>query len=319
MSFLYKSFLRLLQYFSILCGFSYTYVDIEKHSVKFPKIVKVYVYLLNLIQCAFLLWYYGCAFKHAIYFTQKNSVMHYVFVFGIISRLILLLGNVFLHIGQENFLKKSLEIFLPLQAEYFDKLSEIPSNKILETAQICNISIMLSYAIYSNYLVVCDLIDAKWLGIMSSISDDYFVSLERYIMIKHSIMLCYISYFFSKLNKHLENRDVTISFANLYYKLTLQLEQVNIVNSPMIFFTLFSQLLAICSYMHLVVSAILNKSMYKYLYYPEFIMMGLLVFSLFIYFLICECVYKTMRKTRDILMEYYSTGETNDEVVFFNF
>lgn len=197
-----------------------------------------------------------------------------------------------------------LDIFLPLQAEYFDKLSEIPSNKLSETAQICNISIMLSYAIYSNYLVICDLIGARWLSIMSRISDDFFTLLERYIMIKHSIMLCYISYFYSKLNKHLENRDVTMPLANLYYKLTLQLEQVNIVNSPMIFFTLFSQLLAICSYMHMVVLAIINKNMYKYLYYPEYIMRGVLVFSLFIYFLICECVYKTMRKTKDILMEY---------------
>lgn len=317
MSFLYKWFLRLMQYFNILYGFSYTYVDIEKRSMKFPKIVKMYVYFLNLVQCGFVLWYYGSALKDSLYFTQQNSVMHYVFIFEVSSRMILLLGNVILHIREEKFLKKSLEIFSPLQAEYFDKLAQIPSNKILETAEICNISIMLSYAIYYNYYVVCDLFYGRWINFMSSISDGFFKVLERYIMFKHSIMLYYISYCFSKLNKQLENRDVTKSFANIYYKLTLLLGQVNIVNSPIIFFTLFSQLLAFCTYMHMLVMVILSKNMYKYINFTDFIMRGLLIFSLFFYFLICECVYETINKTRDILTEYYSTGESNEEVDLF--
>lgn len=313
MSRLYKFLLYITQYYNITYGFSYIYVNIDKRLLKFPIVLKIYVYFLNLMQSLIILYYYGRAFKEALYYMSKNAFMNYVFMIEVLVRMLIFLGNTMFHNKEEKFLKKYHNIHLKLQSDYIDKLSEISLNNILEIAQIIHILITLTYGLYTYYLMFGFLFNDNWEGCMFEYIDALFKGLERYVMFNHSVMLCYISYCISKLNKQLESGDIEEPYGRIYFKFSLLLDQVNILNSPMIFGTLFSQFLGCCSQAHQMFVVFLKRNPDVQLNYVHIFMRSILNFNMFFYFLICDRIAYTTRKTMDILREHI-TNNQNEEV-----
>lgn len=233
MSRLYKFLLRFIQYYNVLCGFTYIYVDIENRSIKFSIFVKIYVYFVNLLQTILTIYHHGRLLRNLTNYFSLNQAMDYIYICRYCHHMLIFPLYIWLRHKEEQFLKECLKIFLPLQTDYFDKHSRIPLNKLMPKPQIIYIFMMLINGIYNIYCLLTKPISPYWWQ-WAAVTEDIVLLLERYIMFNHSFMLSYIIYCFSILNNQLENYQIVKKFSQIYYKLSVLLEQVNIINNPMI-------------------------------------------------------------------------------------
>lgn len=251
MSRLYKLLLSIVNFYAIFFGLSYTYVNFEKRLVIFYTFLKIYVYFINLIYAAFLLY---INIKYPIYELRKTTSFGTMELFMIIEnsgRIFALIFLISMRLEKEKFFKKWRKLFSTFQNEYFDKIECITTDKITERIQIFNILLILIHCSYGIWRVILHLYYGGWLEVLEECPFIFFGAMENYIMFHHSLVLSFIAKWFAKLNYQLKNEELHENCINIYLKLDFLLEKVNYMNSKVIFAVLSTQLVQIALYLFL--------------------------------------------------------------------
>lgn len=128
----------------------------------------------------------------------------------------------------------------------------------------------------------------------------------------HGFVLCCINYVLKNLNKQLKNHQVYESFAKIYMKTLLLLQQVNNMYSPIIFVVLIQLLMkhATCVY-----------GLYAFSFQDTYFNWALVeiasqfmeYISIYLYYLICEKLSNTIKNLGQIMLGNI-TWKENDEV-----
>ncbi|KAM7343899.1 uncharacterized protein ACRADG_010798 [Cochliomyia hominivorax] len=300
-------------YYGIFFGYSYVYINIEKRLVKFYRSVKIYVYFVNSFYVLLLIFYTAEDLK-GTFFEHENSVLSYAYNIMYIIRFFMYAGVIWLRIKEENALKKWFGLIHSLQLTYFDKIS-LSSNEN-DTKGVLNLNILVLFAY--NICVLYNLsqypVREQWRFFLELSIQHYFISMQYYVLLHHALTLCYIKNCFSKLNQQLEYGQVLVPFADIYFKLSALLEEVNIINGPLIFIVIFL-LLLINSFSILTAAEILvnYNTLYLYEYLFDLIVFIIFCLGIFLYFMICELVYRTTKDTARVLITY-TAREQNHEV-----
>lgn len=318
MSSLFNCMLRLFQYYGIFFGFTYIYIDKHKRLVKFHNLVKYYVYLVNFIYASMMLYYFIDLLQY-INSSNTNVVIQYAFGTLHFVHMLIFAAVIMLRFKEENALRKWLEIFMPLQLNYFNKLTTKTVNVVARNIHILKIFILFAHSCNSLISSVQNVIEGRWWYVMESCLENYFTSIQHYLLIHHGFILCYIDYYFSILNNHLQYRKHKIEepFANMYLKVSKLLQQVNSIYGPVVFFILFYQVVEISFYVYSIIEILLNTMIIEMEYSMELLIFTFLCIDLVLYFVICERVYRITKDTGRILKEY-GTQNLNREVCIFS-
>lgn len=307
--------LNFIQYHYIIYGFSYVYIDIGKRIIKFYIYLKIYVYILNLIYAGLTIYCLLRAINQTKLYFKNETLLEISYNILYMSHIFIFVNVIFRRIKEETYLKKWFKIFLPLQINYFDKLTQLPCDKSIERFQIFNILLILLQNYYVIYLIILKMIELKWSSAMDMFVLNLFAIMENYIMIHHIFILCYIKYVFLKLNHQLRNGQINEYLVQIYIKLSLLMREVNRINGPLIFGVLLCQLMNFSIHLYTLFEMIIDSGsiMFVDITYPCIV--TVLFINMFVYFLICDQLYKTTLETGELLM-LYDTANEMEQVIY---
>ncbi|KAM7343790.1 uncharacterized protein ACRADG_010716 [Cochliomyia hominivorax] len=298
-----KLLLHLVQYYSIIFGFTYIYIDFKNRVVKFNKTVKFYVYFIDLVFLILILN------NDYTFLTKGFTLMHiitaYTQIIENMLRTTTFIGLIFMRIKEEKLLRKFNKIFTQLQTTYFDKLSHITVNQTLFQTQILNISLVMSFGLYAVMDLVVKVIIKimRWYPLPIYVYDYYIQVLTHYVLFHHGFMLCCLYHQFQKINNHLKYASMDGITARVHLQLSLILKQVNDINGPLIFIVLLSIFLENGNFVCISIHFYINDLFY----FVEIVgLFGFAVYciNIFLYFVICERIKTITNETGFILMEY---------------
>ncbi|KAM7342294.1 uncharacterized protein ACRADG_009760 [Cochliomyia hominivorax] len=299
-----KWLLRVAFYYGIFFGYTYIYVDVNKRLVKSNGYVKIYVYFINSIHGILLLYYAVENIKYNFLY-PGNPVLAFGYSVMHIGRVCIFVGVIVLRIREENALKKWFKIIVPLQLTYFDKISVMSSKEMSEEILCLNILVIVFYSLCSLITFFIYPSKGDWGHMVLLCSENYITLMQTYVMLHHVITLCYINICFSKLNQQLEQGQILELFANIYFKLSLLLKEVNEINGPVIFSVLSCLLLSNSFYIFIsLVLMISFPEIFLYTFILGLVILILICIHIFLYFLICELVHRTTTDSGRILMLY---------------
>lgn len=303
--------LQVFQYYSIFYGFNYIYIDFENNIVKFSKYIKVYVYLSNCIFIAPLIYTFKETLSATIDYPEEDIFFESFYIISYFTQMCIFGKQIFLRLEEEKTFKKWHQELLPYEKSFFSKVPNISADRTLEGFKVLNIFIILVHGLYSTYIIIRCVSYKQWFLLMDEFSILFLSAMENYIMFHHILILCYINNCFIQLNNQLKHEDIQESFAHIFYRLSLLLQQVNHLKGPIICSVLFSQLVKISLNGLLILQFILFEQLYAKL--DILIDNIVLTLNIFLYFLICDRVHRTTRETSRFLMEY-TTRKSNREV-----
>ncbi|KAM7341790.1 uncharacterized protein ACRADG_009448 [Cochliomyia hominivorax] len=305
MSSLSKWLLRLAQYYGIIFGFTYIYIDYKNRHIKIYRSVQIYAYFINFLYVAATIHYYTFVLTRFPLFYHEHPVVSYAAMIQHILRLVIFIGLIVIRLKEEKLLKKLFEIYLPLQVLYFDNVTHISADETIKYSVILNIFNVMAHSMCFVLNAFVYKVNGKpWFDVMSTCFLNYFLAMQHFIMLHHVLVLSYINHCFKKLNVQLHRQQVTEYFARIYYKISLLLEQVNHLNGPLIFFVLVSLLLANSIYAYGLILYDFNIRLLSYDLLFDFCTFIIFCMDIFLYFLICDRVKNTTNESAYILMEY---------------
>lgn len=264
--------------------------------------------------------YYFIDLLQYINSSDTNVVIQYAFLILHFLHMLIFAAVIMLRFKEENALSQWLQTFMPLHLNYFDNFTHKTVDVVVRNIQIFKIFILFAHTCNSLISSVKNVIEGHWWYVMESCLENYFTSMQHYLLLHHGFILCYIDYCFTILNNQLEYRKHKIEepFANIYLKVSKLLQQVNSIYGSVVFFLLFYQIVEISFYAYNIIEILLNTMIIDMEYSMELLIFAFLCIDLFLYFVICERVYRIAKDTGTILKEY-STQNLNREVCINSF
>lgn len=318
MSCLFKWLLNLYQFYTILFGFSYAYVNIEKHMVKFNILVKIYVTFINIIYTIIMIYFLiincGDTLRHL---TGVTAILECTFITYTFIRLCLIIGLLVFRLKEEKIFK---EIYLS-QINYIEQClcnTTTRNDKTTERIQFLYISILFIHGFFTIYRIISEVINGEWQHLIIEVSFNIFLALEHNIMFHHCLILSYIINLYAKLNNQLEREEVSHTLSDIYLKLSFLLQNVNTTIGPLIFGVLLSELLTIAFYIRTLYLLINMMQIYIERGLEITILLLCVSFNIFLYFWMCDRFNSTIYKTGEIIKEYIAKNQ-NFEVCMFYF
>lgn len=296
---------RLFQYYGILVGHTFCYIDIKKRQVNFYFWAKIYGYIINLMKCVscindFVLCYE--LFKYNI-INPMTSLSH---MLQFINSFFIIIFHICFNIKEEQFVKKLNKTF--------KNLPNISADKKFEYVIILKMLLILIWSIYQLWFFITNLTVNYWVDVIRAFFRILNSWLSHYIICHHCFVLCYFNKIFLKLNQQLENDQVQKDFANTYIQISKILKQFNAIIGPIVFimlsFLLMKHSFHICFLIQYWINDEIN--LFAALIY-DFLFEIIQYIDILLYFLICEWIQRTTRDTGKIIREY-SEKETNLEV-----
>lgn len=315
MQVLYNFLLHLYQFYSIIFGYTYIFIDFEKRIMKFYLFLKIYVHFVNVLYALILIHYIA---DFIIYegntYANADDMTEGIFMIFNLTRLCILIGLIILRIKEEMIYKKWHNLY----QIYFDKLiPKITLDKSIEILLSLNILIMFVVGILKSYELIDYIIEYDIFEVDNIICTLTFTAIEHHIMFHHNFLLSYFTNGFIKLNNQLRNEQDLKTFLQSYVKISMLLEQFNILNGPFILVVLFSQLIGIsiniCAMIHFLL--MLNLLMTKQV--MQTFTLFIITVNIILYFVLCDRLYRTIKETDEILMEYCAR-QLNPEVLLLN-
>ncbi|KAM7343086.1 uncharacterized protein ACRADG_010233 [Cochliomyia hominivorax] len=312
MLYLFKLLLRIVQYLSLIFGFTYIYIDYKGRLVKIYKSAKIYAFIINfpfiILMCRF-------AFRY-IYKANVNTLHPIIVYINIIEEILnvfTFMGFILMRFKEEKLLRKLTKIVTYLQTIYFDKLTQTSLSERITEVFILNIFIVISSNIYTvlNLMVIVATTRLRWYVLPHSSCKYYILTLKHYILFHHGLTLCCVNHYFQKLNNYLKYEPVDGITAQVFLQLSLILKELNVLNGPLIFYVIISLFLENGSFICFILLFYLeNHSQNINIWdFYDFIFFCL---NIFLYFFICERIKTTSRETGNLLMEYHE-GENQKE------
>lgn len=146
-----------------------------------------------------------------------------------------------------------------------------------------------------------------WKNLMQCCYHNYALALSNYIMLRHSFILCYIYNCISKLNELLENEEMDELLLYSYHKLSLLLQHVNIIYSPLILQVLVGQVIVVALNLTIMFNIYLCIDELSAGDFVHVYIIPMLPLNICMYFLICGRLFRSTNQHRiNILMEYNS-------------
>lgn len=309
--------LNFIQCHYIFYGFTFIYIDIGKRTIKFPIYLKIYVYFLNLIYAALIVYCFLEALNLTTKYFVNELIMQLSYNIIYLAHMFMFVGLIWMRIKEEIFLKKWFKIILPLQTTYFDIHSQSLTDKTAERFQIFNVLILFIQGYYVLYKIALELMNKSWITLLETCVFNLFSLMENYIMIHHIFILCYIKNCFTKLNNELRIGEIHEAFAKIYLRISLLMREVNIINGPLIFLVLFCQLMQISIYIQMMFELFATSG---YFFIMDLVMpfiIATIFLNIFLYFLICDQLYNTLKETGDILLLYDASKENQVPEIYF--
>lgn len=311
---LHNILLRLYQYNNILYGFSYIFIDFKKHQLKVFKFLKIYVYSVNLLYVALIIFFFvEYLLKDYISFEDDVSMSQSTYITFNINRIFILTNLIILHF-KENKLFKELH---KISQEYCDQLIFNTSlDKTTEILQIFNIMLIFFNGIYTISKIVYFYIDEDIFDVIEGCIINIFIIIEQCIMFQHSFLLSYITKGLSLYKNLLINEQNVKNFYTLVNKLILLVKEVNNINGPIIFGVIFSQLLKISIYIRIILQfiQITNIGLLNFMEFMQNFIFFVSSINIFLYFFICDRQYRIIKETENFLLEYIAKHR-NKEVI----
>lgn len=315
MQVLYNILLHLYQFYSIIFGYTYIFIDFEKRIMKFYLFLKIYVHFANVLYALILIHYIA---DFIIYegntYANSDDMTEGTFMIFNLTRLCVLIGLIILRIKEEMTYKKWYNLY----QTYFDKLiPKISLDKSIEILLTFNILIMIVVGIFKSYELIDYIIEYDLFEVDKIICTWIFTAIEHHIMFHHNFLLSYITNGFIILNNQLRNEQNLKTMLQSYVKISMLLEQFNILNGPFILVVLFSQLIGIsiniCAMIQFLI--MLNLLMTKQV--MQTFTLFIITVNIILYFVLCDRLYRTIKETDEILMEYCAR-QLNPEVLHLN-
>lgn len=303
---------RFSQYYGIFFGFTYALIDFKKSEIKFNNNVKIYVYLLNFITLLPMSIY---KLKGSIQFFVQDIGLTVIQVIPNIACVFMLPVLICRRLKEEQFHKSVFEKFISRQKRNFESVDKC-TNKVL----IVQILILFAVTVYRLGDCIIYIIEGYRWNAMVNYLDFNFKWLSHYILWHHGFILCYINYIFLKLNTQLDYYDQVLemkqSFAETYIENYCILQKWNTINSFSVFIALLqvlvSQIFSIFEVVHYIVIVNMTSNI-NILHVINLSVSMFELINIFLYYLICERISKTLKDTGRIIMEY-STRKQNWEV-----
>lgn len=302
MTSLYKFLLDCVQYYSIFLGLNYMYIDINKRQVIFNKNVKIYVYFINILYGALLI--YRLITSVISYLKEGITVSwnSYIELIFYTIRIYIFVSLIFSRSREEKALKMYLKI---LQSNYFDSFEMLIKLLVMILIIFCN-------GFYVVYIAYPSIAERKFWTLFEHIAKYIETTMRHFILFHHSFILCYINHGIIKLNNQLQTLEVQESLADVYIKLTLILQQINRIFTPTILGVMLYLIFEITlSLFETIVVFIEDAIHLQYIleYSAEYIFLS----DIILYFVICDRIYKTGKETEQILRAY-NLKQNNKEV-----
>lgn len=308
--------LRFIQYHYILHGLTYIYIDIGGRVIKISKFFKFYSYISNILRISLMIYNIPIIFGVLDQIYIDNIVRVYTAAVFYICRISVLVIMTLLCCKDDIFLRKCLKIFLPFQTIYPNKFSLLSTDKFLKRIQISYILIVFLQFLHDLIVMIKRILSNQWLyAIQNYFLEGFFYVMFNYVMMRHIFILCYIKNWFSILNDELKTEHISESFSDIYMKLSLTMEEWNRLNGPLIFGVLFCQLLQIPDLIYMLYQTVLSLEFLvdiTVILKPAIILV--LFINMFLYFLMCDRVYRMDGETTEILMGYDNTKQKNQLV-----
>lgn len=318
MSCLFKWLLNLYQFYTILFGFSYAYVNIEKRMVKFYILVKIYVTFINIIYITIMTYYLIINFGDTLRrLTGIVALFQCTFIMYYFIRLCLIIGLFVFRLKEEKIFK---EIYLS-QIKYIEQFlcnTTTTNNKTTGIIQFVYIFILFIHGFFTIYRIISEVINSEWQHLIIEVSFNIFLALEHNIIFHHCLILSYIINLYAKLNNQLEREEVSHKLSDIYLKLSLLLQNVNTTIGPLEFGVLLSELMAIAFYIRTLYLLINKMQIYIERGLEITILLLCVSFNIFLYFWMCDRFNSTIYKTGEIIKEYIAKNQ-NFEVCMFYF
>lgn len=302
MTSLYKFLLDCVQYYSIFLGLNYMYIDINKRQIIFNKNVKIYVYFINILYGALLI--YRLITSVISYLKEGITVSwnSYIELIFYTIRIYIFVSLIFSRSREEKALKMYLKI---LQSNYFDSFEMLIKLLVMILIIFCN-------GFYVVYIAYPSIAERKFWTLFEHIAKYIETTMRHFILFHHSFILCYINHGIIKLNNQLQTLEVQESLADVYIKLTLILQQINRIFTPTILGVMLYLIFEITlSLFETIVVFIEDAIHLQYIleYSAEYIFLS----DIILYFVICDRIYKTGKETEQILRAY-NLKQNNKEV-----
>lgn len=299
--------LRLPSYYSIVLGFSYSYVDYENRQLKSCFYLKVYVYLINLIYSGQILYYTVDNFGYEMLYNENSIISSAYIIINLLD--LIIFGNLIItRFKQDKKFEEYQKIIRPLHIEYFEELTYIPINETSKVLIIINILSLGTQTFCVILILVPHLFKDQLFNIMDICLQHYLLAMQQYILLQHAFIISYFNYCYSKLNTKLQYFLIQETYAQIYIKISLILQKINNHNEVLIFLVLISLFLKISLYLYgtILFAYEIHSNFSKYCY--DFILeLNIFIFlciNIFLYFLICERLCETTKESRRTLMDY---------------
>ncbi|KAM7343522.1 uncharacterized protein ACRADG_010520 [Cochliomyia hominivorax] len=306
--------LRFAQFYGIICGFTYIFIDTKTKEVKISLKVKSYTYFVNFLYVFSMTYFHVYNLINYPIYNDDFSVLFYAFSVEHFLRLFILFALILLRIREERALKKWIKIIQFLQAKYFDEITPITTDKVIKRILSFNIFNIISHSVCSVLIVFLYINNCKnFTVINTTFYNNYFIAMEHYVMLHHGLLLWYLNNCFLKFNYQLQEKKLHRHVATIYSRLSLILQDVNALNGTVIFLVIVSLLLAISLYAYITIIYDLGIQLFDYDTIFDFCIVIIFCIDIFLYFLICERVQNTTKETGRILMEY-TTREYQKEI-----
>lgn len=277
---------HLFQIWAILLGFSYAFVKVKKHEIKFYTFLKIYIYLFDIIRLSLAIYLLIRAIQW--YSPVKNLSFFSAVKDGITVISIIML--ILLRIREEYIYNIIHKTFVPLQRTYFKYLTHLSTDKTTQIIQVLQTLIIFGIHLFELIQMIDDLIRVgarHWDHMATNFGTVMFSTLAQYTMWHHGFILSYINNILLNLNNQLKNENIKEPFNEIYTNISLILEQVNCINSPIVFCAIFNIVLNHSLYLYSLYSFLKDDADYE-MVLLALVPKAVVFYTIYLYFIICQ-------------------------------
>ncbi|KNC23437.1 hypothetical protein FF38_13323 [Lucilia cuprina] len=263
---------------------------------------------------AITIWYGIDDFIHVDIRFSENLVISFAIIGVSLFHLISFVMIILLRYKGDKILEKFLKIFLSLKREYFDQILYQAYEENTKIIMIVNITIMTANSLVTIIKIVPILQEGAWMYAVIVFWHGYLYALQHYAMLHHGLILSYINHCLFQLNNQLRYEEVKPPLANVYFRLSKVLQEVNRLYGPTIFSMLLSILLTNSISTYTIIIYIKNgENFLEYEHLMQVSVLLLISIDLYLYFLICDRINETAGETQRVILEY-NIRNYNEEV-----
>lgn len=295
---------QLFHIWGVLHGYSYTTVDVKNNVITFNTYLKIYAYLQNIFMLCIDLY---CIENSMESYSPDLGLSYTQVIYDTITAITIIL-LIILRIREERTYEQIYKTLITSRKLYFEK-----TDKTIEMIQILQIFIILSFEVH-RFIEIVDIISLGSLEFILTESSVFLnTSLGQYVLWHHALILNYFNTILLNINKQLENDNAQEPFSEIYIKISLVMEQLNSMNSPIVFTVFLYILTKLAANMFGVFGfGLRGVEYYPIIWYcigPQLIV----IVNIYLYYLICNRVNDTIQDTQRILREY-NEKQQNKEV-----